>query len=160
MCGPSENPIEQFSDIAKSGDIDAMIDAEIAAILRERKACRNSDLSAKFWAASDNLSKLKWMLETVRDPVEYRVIVDGDPVRRWDDEGLPLDHFRRILAVHIDRLIDLGLMKGIPPVRAAFLEARRKNMEACEPLYKSMQRRALGGTTEGDDDKSHNYRQA
>ena len=135
-------------------DIDAMLDAELAALDKEYGACRGrwelNALRIKFWAGEENLRTLKWMVEKVRKPEEYKEVVENDLGRNWDEDGLPRDHFRRVVRVHRDRLIDLALMENVPPVRLALLQERRKNMELCEVLYKALQRKALGMENDGE----------
>jgi hypothetical protein len=140
-----EKQAELVRHVAKSGDLELMINCEKDILNNERQKYANSgQMFRVLTEAIKDMEKIEQYMERVADPKKYKIVDDAHstPESRGRD-GLPFDEARHALSAHYLRLSDqLMARSGVPAKRVVM--ARRDAMLKAADLYADLQTKALG----------------
>ena len=141
-----ESLIAALHKLGQSRDIDRILEAERGILAAERKyLAEEPETIRSLDTAIEQIDAAIKTLAKVRDPDRYRVIDEDLSISktRVGRERLPKDQARLFFQAHPTRL--RNLIKGrIDASYVQVVRARILNITTIEPVYKELQREALG----------------
>ena len=133
-----------LEEVRRSGDLDLMLDTEGHILRYERQRHANSRaMRTSLEASLTEHAVATGLLETVRDPKEYRRVDAAHRLPKNRTGGVPRDEARQFFRSHAARLLNQDKAR-LDESEKRVLDKRRLNMRHAEKLYAAIQERALG----------------
>ena len=141
-----EDLIAKLHKLGQSRNIDRILEVERGILAGERKyLAEEPETIRSLDTAIEQIEAAIEMLAVVRDPDRYRVVDKTLSIskNRVGRERLPRDQARQFFQAHPTRL--KNLIKGrIDASYVPVIRARLLNITTIEPVYKELQKEALG----------------
>lgn len=136
--------LEVVKAVGRNGGISAIIAAEKAILLNERKLYADSSgMRGSLDAAFKDIDDMEKHVVTLQAPKAYKALAGHFEHPRNQRGGLPLDGGRKALTAHDTRLLNTDKSRMTETERRT-LDVRRANLRIAEKAYVAMQRQALG----------------
>ena len=134
----------QLDDARRTGDLDCILRVEGIVLQNELERYANSRaMRTSLEASLAEHAVATGLLETVRDPKEYRRVDAAHRLPRNRTGGVPRDEARQFFRSHTARLLNQDKSR-LDESEKRVLDKRRLNMRHAEKLYAALQERALG----------------
>ncbi len=135
---------KRLTSIRQSGDLEGILDTEKAILEHDLQHHVNSRaMRTSLEASLAEHAVATGLLETVRDPKEYRRVDAAHRLPRNRTGGVPCDEARQFFRSHAARLLNQDKSR-LDESEKRVLDKRRLNMRHAEKLYAALQERALG----------------
>ena len=141
-----EELIAKLHKLGQSRDIDRILEVERGILAGERKyLAEEPETIRSLDTAIEQIEAAIEMLAVVRDPDQYRVVDKTLSIskNRVGRERLPRDQARQFFQAHPTRLKNL-IKARIDASYVPVIRARLLNITTIEPVYKELQKEALG----------------
>lgn len=137
--------LKAHENVKNSGDLEAIIGLELAAILGERNRFANGDEQRQSLdKAINDLNIIKEHFDIVGDAKRYSEVNKQYP--RYEErkpQNLPVDSARRAFASHTARLTNAKKVRS-SELQKNIIEARKSAFKEAHKLYQERQAKALG----------------